>query len=105
MLIRAITGRVKAVVALTLCGVLVSMPVVAQRYSVRDLAPLNQQPMVLAQAGGESLDSAVSRVRRQTGGRVLSAETRQEDGQQVHYIRVITKNGKVKNIRVVAQPK
>ena len=106
MLIRMTARKAKSVITLMLCGVLVSMPVAAQRYSLRDLAPLNQQRMVLAQSGGgESLDRAVSRIRKQTGGRVLSAETRQEDGQQVHYIRVLTQNGKVKNIRVVAQPR
>ncbi len=105
MLIRITASKIKSVITLILCGVLVSMPVAAQRYSLRELAPLNQQRMVLAQGGGESLNSAVSRIRKQTGGRVLSAETREENGQQVHYIRVLTQNGKVKNIRIVAQPR
>lgn len=105
MLIRVIRGKVKSVVILMLCGVLVSMPAAARHYLLHEVAPLNQQRMVLAQAGGESLDRAVSRVRKQTGGRVLSAETRDEGGVQVHYIRVLTRDGKVKRIRVVAQPR
>ncbi len=105
MLTRLIAGKNKSVIALMLCGVLASMPVAAQRYSIGGRVPMDQQRLLLARAGGESLDGAVSRIRKQTGGRVLSAETRQEGDAQVHYIRVLTRDGKVKNIRVVAQPR
>jgi len=104
MLTRLITKKAKSVITLILCGVLASMPVAAQRFSV-DGFSRSQPPMVLAQAGVESLDSAVARIRQRTGGRVLSAETRQEGGSVVHHIRILTKNGKVKNIKVVAQPR
>ncbi len=102
MLTRSNTAKTKSLIILMLCGVLVSMPVAAQRYSLGGMIPLNQQQMVLAKAGGESLDSAVARIRKQTGGRVLSAETKQEGEVMVHYIRVLTKSGKVKRFRVVA---
>ena len=46
-----------------------------------------------------TLDDAVSRARRRTGGRVLSAETRKQQGRDVHVIRVITDDGKVRRIR------
>lgn len=104
MLTRLITRKAKSIITMILCGVLASMPVAAQRFSADGYSRL-QQPMVLAQAVVESLDSAVARIRQRTGGRVLSAETRQEGGRVVHHIRVLTKSGKVKNIKVVAQPK
>lgn len=50
--------------------------------------------------GGISLDEAVESVRDRNGGRVISAETQQRDGQQVHNIRLLTKDGKVKRIRI-----
>jgi len=51
---------------------------------------------------GESLDSLVSRVRESTGGRVLSAETRRVDGRPVHFVRILTEDGKVHRLRVDA---
>lgn len=103
MLTRLIVRKAKSVITLMLCGVLVSMPAAAQRFSLGDMVPKRPQHLILAQAGGESLDSAVARIRKQTGGRVLSAETKNEGGVQVHYIRVLTRDGKVKRLRVVAQ--
>jgi hypothetical protein len=54
----------------------------------------------LAQANGVSLNQAVAQVQRRTGGRVLSAETRTENGVPVHHIRVLTDNQRVRTIRV-----
>lgn len=45
---------------------------------------------------GLSLDQAVSQVRRDTGGRVLSAETVQRDGRPVHRIKVLTPENRVR---------
>ncbi len=50
--------------------------------------------------GGISLDEAVESVRDREGGRVISAETQEWDGQQVHNIRLLTKDGKVERIRI-----
>ena len=47
-----------------------------------------------------SLDEAVERARTQLGGRVISAETQDRDGQRIHNIRVLTKDGKLKRIRI-----
>ena len=47
-----------------------------------------------------NLDSAVSRIRRQTGGRVLSADTVRGDGRTVHEIKVLTDQGRVRHLRV-----
>jgi uncharacterized membrane protein YkoI len=50
--------------------------------------------------GGKSLSEAVEQVRRQTKGRVLSAETRLRGNREVHHIKVLTKDGKVKTHKV-----
>ena len=50
--------------------------------------------------GGKSLSEAVEQVRRQTGGRILSAETRIQGNREVHHIKVLMKDGKVKTHRV-----
>ena len=54
----------------------------------------------VAQQGGMTLAQAIESVRRRTNGRVVSAETRVQGGREVHYIKVLTKDGKVKTHRV-----
>lgn len=49
-----------------------------------------------------SLDEAVAQVRAQTDGRILSAETRQINGTLVHEIRVLTSQGRVRQIHIDA---
>lgn len=49
---------------------------------------------------GKTLSQAVEQVRRQTGGRILSAETRVQGNREVHHIKVLTKDGKVKTHQV-----
>jgi len=56
----------------------------------------------VAQSGGMSLDQAVAKVRKQTGGRILSAETVRENGHKVHRIKVLTPDHKVRIIRIRA---
>jgi len=51
-------------------------------------------------SGGRSLSEAVDQVRRQTNGRILSAETKVKGDREVHYIKVLTKDGKVKTHKV-----
>ena len=52
------------------------------------------------QSNGMSLSQAIESVRRRTGGKVVSAETRVQGGREVHHIKVLTKDGKVKTHRV-----
>lgn len=54
----------------------------------------------VAQADGMSLSQAIESVRRRTGGKVVSAETKVQGGREVHHIKVLTKDGKVKTHRV-----
>jgi len=56
-----------------------------------------------SRAGGDrGLDRAVSRARKQTDGRVLSAETRNINGRPTHFVRILTKDGKVRRLRTDA---
>lgn len=56
-----------------------------------------------AQRAGISLDEAVARVRRDTGGRVLAAEAREDRGRTVYRIKVLLPNGSVRVVNVDAQ--
>ena len=54
----------------------------------------------VAQSNGVSLSEAIEQVRRRTGGRVVSAETKVQGGREVHHIKVLTDDGKVKTYKV-----
>jgi len=49
-----------------------------------------------------SLSEAVSRVKREYGGRILEAETREQNGRRVHVIKVLTREGRVRTVRIPA---
>lgn len=49
---------------------------------------------------GKTLSQAVEQVRGQTGGRILSAETKVQGNREVHHIKVLTKDGKVKTHKI-----
>ncbi|MCG7867146.1 MAG: ribosome biogenesis GTPase RsgA [Candidatus Thiodiazotropha taylori] len=49
-----------------------------------------------------SLNKAVEQAKKRTGGQVISAETRNQDGQRVHNIRILTQDGKVRRLRINA---
>ena len=55
------------------------------------------------QCGGVSLSQAVEQVRRQYKGRIVSATTEVKGGCEVHVIKVLTEDGKVKTVRVQGQ--
>jgi hypothetical protein len=50
-----------------------------------------------------SLDEAVSDARDHYPGRVLSAETRQHNGRDMHNVRILTRDGRVRRYRVDAE--
>jgi uncharacterized membrane protein YkoI len=60
----------------------------------------------LAQRGGDrggvSLNQAVQQVQRETGGRVLSADTVSQGGRSVHRIKVLLPSGHVRVVTVDA---
>ena len=62
--------------------------------------------LVARRAGGDagiSLNEAVQQVRRETGGRVLSADESSQDGRRVYRIKVLTPSGHVRVYVIDAQ--
>ena len=59
-----------------------------------------ETPDLAAHQGGMTLSQAVEQVRRQYNGRIVSAETEMNGKQEVHVIKVLTEDGKVKTVRV-----
>jgi hypothetical protein len=59
-----------------------------------------ERRFMLAQSGGPSLGEAVEQVRRQYNGRIVSAETRMSGNREMHVIKVLTEDGKVKTVRI-----
>ncbi len=91
------------------CAALAFTPVSANAYELEDaLRELHEQyrdgakPEFRATQnnGGKSLGEAVEQVRRQTNGRILSAETKVKGNREVHHIKVLTKDGKVRTHKV-----
>jgi uncharacterized membrane protein YkoI len=53
----------------------------------------------VTQSNAMTLAQATESIRKQTGGQILSAETRVQGGREVHHIKVL-KDGKVKTYKV-----
>ena len=56
-----------------------------------------------ANAWAQSLDEAASQAARQYNAKVLSARTVQEGDKRVHVIKLLTKDGVVKTVRVTVR--
>lgn len=50
--------------------------------------------------GGMTLSQAIEKVRRDTGGQIVSAETKVSNGRETHHVKVLTKDGKVKTVKI-----
>lgn len=61
-----------------------------------DTGFLNSQPLILAQSKRLTLDEAVELVQKQTGGRILAADSTRVDGRDGYKIKVLTGQGDVK---------
>jgi len=87
-----------------------SLPFVLMTFLILGVAPFNAasaagsdsvgQRILLAQSNGPTLDQAVEQVRRQYNGRIVSAETKVSGNREVHHIKVLTEDGKVKTVKV-----
>ena len=51
-----------------------------------------------------TLSQAISKVKRDTGGKVLSAQTVVQGKREVHLVKVLTKDGRVRTVRVPGNP-
>lgn len=100
------TARMRYAASLTLLCLLSVLPSRSDAFAVEQVLqapPLAMQGEPLhsvAQQDGMTLAQAIESVRKRTSGRVVSAETRIEGGREVHYIKVLTKDGKVKTHKV-----
>ncbi|MCW8943754.1 MAG: hypothetical protein OQL27_03210 [Sedimenticola sp.] len=88
----------RIITVLLLCGLFFSLPAVAQKYRSQEGQSYNQNGR--NSPSGVDLDSTVERIRKQTGGRVLHAETWENEGAQEHRVRIITDKGKVRRYRI-----
>ncbi len=99
-------AKITAIVVL--CSALVLGPASASAFDLeQSLRELQEQydegskaENRVMQNNGKSLSEAVEQVRRQTNGRILSAETKVSGNREVHHIKVLTQDGKVKTHKI-----
>lgn len=99
------TWRMRLVLTVILLGTLPLLPAAADAFALGQAAEampaeLLQPDLGVTQSDGMTLSQAIESVRKRTGGRVVSAETRIEGGREVHHIKVLMANGKVKTYKV-----
>ena len=91
---------------LIMLGVAVLLPLRADAFDLEENLKAQHvqyqgEPLLqVSQSDGMSLSEAIESVRSRTGGRVVSAETKVSNGREVHYIKVLTEDGKVKTHKV-----
>lgn len=72
------------------------------RWFVRSLSALILAMVLAAAAWALTLEEAAERVARQYDAQVVSAQTIERDGRRIHVIRILTRDGVVRTIRVPA---
>lgn len=93
-----------------LCGMLAALPLYAGGLPSGQIGTIEAPALSASmewvpeyrrtQSDGVSLSQAVEQVRRQYNGRIVSAETRRSGKREVHHIKVLTEDGKVKTVKV-----
>ena len=97
------TILMKNFTVIAICLGMLALPVIAQARMADDGVSVlandfgtNLPDIHIAQGGGMSLSEAIESVRRRGNvERIISAETRVSGGRETHYIKVLTKDGKV----------
>ena len=90
------------------CALLAMMPLDADAFdreqSLREIQvqydDASRPDHRIAQSNGLSLSQATEQVRRQTGGKILSATTKVSGSREVHHIKVLTDDGKVRTHKI-----
>ncbi len=59
--------------------------------------------VLVAGAWGVSLEEAARKVAKDNDAQVVSAQTVERDGQRIHVIRILTRDGVVRTVRVPAE--
>lgn len=74
------------------------MPIVVLVMSMPVLGAATESTpsLLMAQAGSVTLDQAVAKVRRTSGGKVVGADTIEQDGSTSYRIKVVFPDGKVR---------
>lgn len=85
-----------------LSGLAALSPGTAEAAAGAGLRLTEAHPAATAYDEAIGLEEAVRRVRERTGGRVLRAETRRENGRVVHRVRVLSPDGRVRTWSVDA---
>jgi len=88
-------------VRLTLCACMLLLavaPRVAAPIDYRDITNQFAHP-AYSEKQGISLDEAIARARQQSDGKILSAETVRDRGRNVHRIKILTRDGRVKRVQ------
>ena len=101
------TWRMRIALTLLLLAAATVLPSPASAFDLEETLQAGHvqyagQPLMLvAQNDGMSLSQATSEVRRRlkSGDRIISAETRVQGGREVHIIKVLTKDQRVKTHR------
>jgi uncharacterized membrane protein YkoI len=73
-------------------------PRVAAPIDYRDITNQFAHP-AYSEKKGISLDEAIARARQQSDGKILSAETVRDGGRDVHRIKILTSDGRVKRMQ------
>jgi uncharacterized membrane protein YkoI len=100
------TWRMRFALTLLLLGAAALLPLRADAFDLEEnlkaqhVQYQGEPQLQVAQDNCMSLSAAIESVRSRTGGRVVSAETRVSNGREVHYIKVLTEDGKVKTHKV-----
>ena len=89
---------------LTILLIAIALIASAQGIAAQVEAAVTQESTLPAleimQSNGVTLSQAVEQVRSQYNGRIVSAETQVNGKREVHVIKVLTQDGKVKTVRV-----
>ena len=100
------TWAMRLSLTLIMLGAAVLLPLRADAFDLEENLKAQHvqyqgEPLLqVSQSDGMSLSEAIESVRSRTGGRVVSAETKVSNGREVHYIKVLTEDGKVKTHKV-----
>lgn len=86
--------------SILLAGVAEARPAWKNESSYRHVEYKNERQS--SNKKGTSLDAAVTQVKRDTGGRILSAQTVNKGGSRVHRIKVLTPDNRVRIVNINA---
>ncbi len=100
------TWAMRMTLILVMLGALLLLPQRSEAFDLEQALKeqhvqyLGEPDIRVAQGNCTTLSQAIEQVRRRTGGRVVSADTRVQGGREVHLIKVLTPDGKVKTHKV-----